>query len=636
MCGIVGVVDYRSLIDRDVVLSMRDALSHRGPDDASSWFSASQTPQVALAHRRLAIIDLSSSARQPMVSQDGGAVLVFNGEIYNYRELIPELEDHGWRFRSESDSEVLLAAYQVWGTDCLSRLNGMWAFAIWDEKRRRLFAARDRLGKKPFYYYWDGRLLALASEMKALFRHPEIDCRPHDESLTAYCQGFVTDRRPQTMFEGIRQLPAAHQFTLDASGRFEKRCYWKIDPQNRVHCDSPEAYAEQFRALFEDSVRLRLRADVAVGSSLSGGLDSSLIVGTVAKLRGENPSAPAQHTFSARFPDTPVFDEGPFIDEVVARTDARPHRVTPDTDGLLSQLRRVHYHQEEPFQSSSIFAQWEVMRAARASNIIVLLDGQGADELLAGYVPYAATYLLDLLHHGRLPLAWREYRALRAHQAVLKRQHPHLAQRCFDLTPAMLLAGGLRKLRRRLRRGATPPPAQAPVSSPHRSRLWARLNADVTVNSLPTLLRYADRNAMAFGVEVRNPFLDYRLVEFAMGIPDELKLHNGWTKHILRAAGKGLLPESVRWRRDKVGYITPEDEWLRGPLRSWAQRVLFGPRLRELPGYPLRRVRRQWEQHQSGRKSMSKALWPWLSLHEWLALIETGAFTQAPAARRAA
>ena len=621
MCGIVGLVDARASVSERVIVHMRDALAHRGPDGAGVWISDAGLPGIGLGHRRLAIIDRSSAGHQPMSSNDGRYVLVFNGEIYNYRELQAELERLGHRCRGASDTEVLLAAYSAWGSACVERFNGMWAFAIWDTERRTLFASRDRLGKKPFYYFHDGRRFVFASEMKALFRHPDVSCQPCEEALDRFCRRFAIDSTPRTMFAGIQQLPPAHSLTLDAAGHLETRRYWSIDPEKMLELASTEGYVERFRKLFQDAVRLRLRADVAVGSSLSGGLDSSLIVGTVADIRRQGSANHAQRTFSARFPATPTLDEGPFIDAVVKHTDVEAHTTNPSVDGLLADMRELHRHQEEPFLSSSIYAQWTVMRSARQRSTVVLLDGQGSDELLAGYVPYLGSHLFDLATQAAWGQAWTEYRRFTARQREFQQACPGATMR----TPSFALGRAIaRHFFRSVQRRGAQAPSEGRRSGNERGQLWNDLHEDLTARSIPSLLRYADRNSMAFGVEVRNPFLDYRLVEFLMQIPNDLKIRDGWLKWIQREAGRGTLPEVVRTRTDKVGFVTPEDEWLRGGLRSWAEGVLFGPRLRSLPGYSVKRIARLWNAHQSRRRNLRAKLWPWLSLHEWLTMIEAG------------
>lgn len=629
MCGIVGVIDFRSPIDHDRLVRMRDTLAHRGPDDAGIWIDETGSPFVGLGHRRLAILDLSESGRQPMTSRDGRLLIIFNGEIYNYLELIPQLEAHGHRFRTGTDTEVLLAAYETWGPECCRRFNGAWAFAVWDKAERRLFASRDRFGKKPFYYYWDGRLFAFASEMKALFQHPAISCRPHTPSLENYCESFAVECGPQTMFEGIKRLEPAHQLLLDRDGRLSIEQYWQIDPDHTVRLATTEDYVGRFRELFADAVKVRLRSNVPVGSSLSGGLDSSLIVGSIADWRRQGVGEELQKTFSARYPQYSTVDEGPFINAVVQKTGVEAHFTLPSPDDLLAQLDALHYHQEEPFLSTSPFAQWQVMRCARRHDTTVLLDGQGADEILAGYSVHLGIHLLETISRGNAWRALREYRQFARRQAATARLYSDYGMRSHPVDARVLLKGGLRWLRQgslRRYRGAETGADGIRPSFTGRGKLFNRLYHDLTHDSIPVLLRYADRSSMAHAVEVRNPFLDYRLVEYVMAIPDELKIHDGWQKFILREAGSDLLPEIVRRRADKVGFATPEDEWLRGDLRTWAEGILFGRRLSGLEGYPLDKIRKQWQRHQSRRANLRAAFWPWISLHEWLSMLEAGRF----------
>ncbi len=621
MCGIVGIVDFRHPVDAATLIRMREALVHRGPDDAGAWIENDQTPHVGLAHRRLAILDRSAAGRQPLASADRRFVAVFNGEIYNYRELARELTALGHQFHSQTDTEVLLAAFIEWGEACVERFNGMWALAIWDDREHRLFLSRDRLGKKPLFYRWNGTQLLFASEIKALAAHPDVTCTPDETMLGRFVESFALPPAGRTMFAGIGQLPAAHSLTLDAHGQLQQRRYWQLDPSNQIRLKNNGEYIERFRELFDDAVRIRLRADVSVGSSLSGGLDSSLIVGTIAKLRRTESAAAGQHTFSARFPDQPLFDEGPYIDAVVAHTGVTPHTIVPRADELVDQIRQLHWHQEEPFLSSSIFAQWEVMRRARHEQTIVLLDGQGSDELLGGYAPHLAFHLYDLARTGRWWRAWNEYRAVSRRQRALHAQFDGADQRAQMLSFSRVWS----KLRQRWTAKPTTLSNSAP-SPRGPNGLWQRLHADLTQTCLPLLLRYVDRNSMAHGIEVRNPFLDYRLIEFAMAIPNDLKIRDGWSKWILREAGQGVLPEQVRTRTDKVAFITPEDDWLRGPLKPWASQILFGSRLRELPNYPREKVERLWKEHQTGVAHHRQQLWPWLSLGEWLQMLDERGF----------
>jgi asparagine synthase (glutamine-hydrolysing) len=382
-------------------MAMRDIIAHRGPDDAGIW--ASDDGQAILGHRRLSILDLTPSGHQPMRDESRNFTIVFNGEIYNFVELREELKSKGYRFRSSSDTEVLLAAYNHWGTDCLSRLNGMFGFAIWDEHRHHLFAARDRFGEKPFYYFCGGGVFLFGSEIKALLASQLINVRPNHRAICRYLLHHESDCGAETPLEGIFALPPAHGLLYSPSqGEFKTWQYWDLDPHREILLPSDAAYAERFRELMQDSVRIRLRSDVPVGSSLSGGLDSSTIVRLVAsQLKGTR-----QTTFSARFED-PRIDEGPYIECLTRHFALESNNAYPTPTGLLENISRITWHQEHPSCTASTYAQWTVMRLAREHGVTVLLDGQGGDEILAGYPSYHASYFWDLLKGWR----WRSFLA---------------------------------------------------------------------------------------------------------------------------------------------------------------------------------------------------------------------------------
>ncbi|HYP51397.1 MAG TPA: asparagine synthase (glutamine-hydrolyzing), partial [Pyrinomonadaceae bacterium] len=394
MCGIAGIVSRKGKLEQAQVKRMTDAISHRGPDGEGAWINPSGN--TALGHRRLAIIDLSESGRQPMFYADKRFSITFNGEIYNYLELRDDLEKRGFKFKSSSDTEVLLALFAEKGEKCLAELDGMFAFAIWDEQEKSLFAARDRFGEKPFYYAIYGDAFYFASEMKALWAAGvprAVSNRMLYNYLTAGNMYNPHDLS-QTFYEGIFKLKAAHYFFISPQElKIEQARYWNLDYKTVKQNISDGEAAEEFRFLFNESVKRRLRSDVPVGSSLSGGLDSSLVVCTIDRLNAEK--RVRQATFSARFPGF-AKDEGKFMQAVIERTNAEPHFVYPDDAGLVENLEKLFHHQEEPFGSASIYAQFCVMQLAKENNVTVLLDGQGADELLAGYHPYFEDYFREL------------------------------------------------------------------------------------------------------------------------------------------------------------------------------------------------------------------------------------------------
>jgi asparagine synthase (glutamine-hydrolysing) len=624
MCGFVAVISADRL-EQEVLDAMRDRLAHRGPDGARSWTTSTPRATVGLGHRRLSIIDLTHAADQPMFDASGDLALVYNGEIYNYVELRRELAAAGRVFSTQSDTEVLLAAYERWGADCLPRLNGMFAFALWDGRRNELFLARDRFGEKPlFYTRLPGGGYAFASEMKALFAHPRVNVSPRESAVRDYVDGNFYEDGAETMFDGVTRLMPAHAMIVGDDGTIHRTWrYWTPD-YSLVEDNFDEAAAvERFRDLLERSVRTRLRSDVPVGTSLSGGIDSSTIVCLLAAARMHTATL-TQNTFSGRFDDVdPTLSEGPYIDLVVERAAVRAHAVTPTPLGLIEESERLHWHQEEPFLSASIYLQWCVMRLAHEHETTVLLDGQGADELLAGYQFYFRSYQLDLVDRrqfGRLlydtiAFSRRLRSASRGYANSLRRFDHNIA-----LGPRVVGAAW----RSRHNVSTTPyddgvPPAATGM------RLRRQIAEALQYNSLPMLLRYADRNAMAFSRETRFPFLDYELVDWCVRLPDRAFIRNGWQKHILRQATGDILPSEIRWRADKVGYAAPLDLWLRGALRDWAHTRLFAGAIVDLEGYDRSRLEDLWRRHQAGENN-SWPLWRWISLNEWFALLDSGAW----------
>lgn len=588
MCGILGIwnLDGRA-IDLEALERATTTVRHRGPDDEGYLLVDTRTARTescagretdvrlklprlrefgaarfdfGFGFRRLSIQDLSSAGHQPMASSDGRYWIVFNGEIYNYLELRAELISKGVRFHSGTDTEVILAAYQQWGEESLQRFNGMWAFVIWDAAAKTLFASRDRFGEKPLHYICvPGKMFAFASEMKSLWASGIAGRNVHQDTLELYTQYGSLDAGEQTLYENILRLPQAHALTLTQNGVLRKWRYWDIDPREQIEGKPDAWYSDQFREIFTDSVRIRLRSDVPIGSSLSGGLDSSSIVAVINKLM---PSNGVQKTFSARF-DDPAADEGRWIDKIVNSHRVEGHEVWPTGERMFEELEQLFWHQEEPFASSSIYAQWCVMRLAKENHVTVLLDGQGADEMLAGYHTYFDDMSDDLLKslkllsyfrlnrdcealHGRTPGSVR-----RVVRQILPKQVKRPVKQIFNAMRSV--------------RNIDPGYPTYPIEFKNVSGLRKILWWNTTRHGLNQLLRYADRNSMAHSREVRMPFLDHRLAEFVFTLPESWLHRHGWTKWILRVALRGILPEPIAQRVDKLAFMPPERRWL-GPL----------------------------------------------------------------------
>jgi len=612
MCGIVGVVAEPGRVSRHRLIEMRDSISHRGPDDAGIWQSA--RGNAMLGSRRLSILDLSPSGHQPMEDEASGLVLAFNGEIYNYVELAEELAVAGCRFRSRSDTEVLLKSYEKWGEQCLQRLNGMFAFAIWDESRQELFAARDRFGEKPFYFYLheNNDLFAFGSEIKALVAGRFFIPRPDRGAVYDFVASHSLDAGSRTMFENVVALPMACSLRFSwRDRRLKISRYWDLDGELDIRFSDGRQYAERFLELLSDSVRLRLRSDVPVGSSLSGGLDSSTIVSLVAN---ESPQE-GQQTFSARFEDE-LFDEGPHIQRITARTGVRNYSTYPNPQNLPEEMESLTWQQDAPFNSSSIYAQWCVMRLAHDSGVTVLLDGQGGDEVLAGYHSYFSAHFMNLL---------KRFRFLKAAAGLRRYSNAH-GNRQLPLIISGLLPAGLRSSAKgwlrplAIRKDFGRNFGHAPVATRKKFHhpLHQSLYETLTQSSLPQLLRYADRNSMAFSVEVRLPFLDHRLVEYLLAIPAEQKIDGVTTKAVLREAMSGILPEEIRTRKDKLGFAPPESEWLRGPLREWVEDMFSSVQFRQREWVDVSALDRVWSRFKDGETALHGVLWRWLSLETWM------------------
>lgn len=567
MCGIAGIFSLDgSRVDPRSLHRMTEVISHRGPDGDGHWIS--RDGHLGLGHRRLAILDLSERGAQPMHYLDRYTVTL-NGEIYNYVEIREELIKRGHRFISETDTEVLLAAYSEYGTSVLERLDGMFAFAIWDAKDRTLFCARDRFGEKPFYYcYVPGRVFAFASEIKSLFAFAAPRQINH-RMLFNYLAYDVVENpqaKRETFFEGILKLEAAHYISIDGQGTFTTRPYWSLPEIEVNRSISFEDACERFRELFTQSVKRRLRSDVPVGTSLSGGLDSSSVLCTISGLL--NGDGHGQKTFSARFHDN-ALDEGDYMRLASEATGAQQYFAWPDARTLLDEIDDVFYHQEEPFGGASIFAQWEVMKVAKRENVTVLLDGQGADETLGGYLHYFRPLFLELYAKERM----RFRQEVRAYEELHKRSFVSDARfRLEAKRPSLVrwMGEARRKLSRpHYLRHLNPDFAAAYKTEPPPFKTYNDLNETLRHSTqgygLEKLLRFADRNSMAFSREVRLPFLNHDLVEFLFTLPASYKISGGWTKRILRHAMEPVLPKQITWRVDKLGFETPQQRWMGEP-----------------------------------------------------------------------
>lgn len=563
MCGIAGIISMKgSKVYQQDLQRMADTLKHRGPDGEGFWINPNE--QCGFAHRRLSILDLSDAARQPM-HYLSRYTIVYNGEIYNFRELRSELMKQGYQFKSTGDTEIILAAYDCYQEKCLDYFDGMFAFAIWDEQLQKLFCARDRFGEKPFYYTQFNSNFYFASEMKALWAAGVTKNIDQKILLNYLSLGYVQNaaEKSQTFYNEIFSLSPAHHLTIDfKKNSFQKHQYWDIDKQATIKIKEKDAI-EQLDHYLSDSILKRLRSDVPVGVSLSGGLDSSTICSFIHRI------APSKklHSFSATFPDFEK-DESSYIKEVAAAFGMDTHMVTPTSYGLIDEFEKMAYHQEEPFPSSSIYAQYKVFELARQNNVPVLLDGQGADETLAGYHKYLHWYLQEVFSRNRFSKLKKERNALSKNKIKVSWNIRNMAAAYLPSHAAIALEKQeyLRVLKNddlhKNMLGCIKGREWDGIHKPIITKLNDILYFNTMCNGMEELLRFSDRNAMAHSVEVRLPFLNADLVKFIFSLPSDFKISNGFTKYILRKSVQDKLPQHIVWRTDKVGFEPPQKSWM--------------------------------------------------------------------------
>lgn len=645
MCGISGLFSLNGLSPyRSALHAANSIAAHRGPDgqgfalfntrvpverfvsldtgllpDASTM----QSMTLCLGHRRLAIIDLSSAGLQPMTNEDHTLWIVFNGEIYNFLELRAELEKLGHIFRSRSDTEVILHAYEAWGEACVHRFVGMWAFALADLQQGRLFCSRDRFGIKPFHYYYDGRHFAFASEIKQLLCFPFIQRQISEKAVYEYLAYEGVDWGEETFFAGIFKLLQGQNLTLDFNKCIcKKEHYYSLQFTLNTQITLAES-AHEFRRLLTDSVRLHMRSDVKIGSCLSGGLDSSSIVCLMHQLLSNAGKTEIQYTFSSHFEEEEA-NELEYMQEVMRTTGVQAKFVYPTPDEFLHDLEQLVWYQEEPFNSTSIFAQWSVFKLIQRHGVKVVLDGQGADEQLAGYVSLAPYYFLELAtkrqHLRLLSETWRYahlqgkpwlpllpgksgmwacklpwYQSTGVAMPAIDWIRPEIVSRCEN-------GSGYR--------------ANFNVRPFAASEYLNNILYQFTfLNNLPQLLKYEDRNSMAFSVESRVPFLDHRLVEFVFSLPSYFKMRGGYTKRVMREAMIGVIPEKIRRRARKMGFATPERRWQQTVLRPLIRQAL---RDNMLASFIVPDKAEAYLTHMETYQILNFSPWRWLNLLLWM------------------
>lgn len=593
MCGIFGVLNFNE--ESADFGSVRDAVNiirHRGPDDSGYAFFntykkkseesyddtskvkkgihiTSPLPEIfnlVLGFRRLSILDLSINGHQPFFNHEKNICIIFNGEVYNYIEIREELISKGYQFYTGTDTEVILNSYIEWGEDCFSRFNGMWGLAIYDMRKNILICSRDRFGVKPVYYFKDEKILVFASELKAIIEYFKKDTsfqkRINDGIVYDYFVNHTTDHSEETFIKGIKNLLPSHFIKVD-NGQFTIKKYFDIkvnEEFGKYEKEKFESLKKNFSELIFDSVRLRLRSDVAVGTCLSGGLDSSTVVSIINKFLTEDKNfdrtqiGARQKTFSAVYDDLTI-DERNFIKEIVNATNCESHFVFPDKAEFTEDVDDFIFQLDEPLGGTSPYAQWNVMRLARQNNVTVLLDGQGADESLGGYEVHFGFQYSNLLkeknYFGLISeLAKNFHKGIEISSRGLK-YYSNLKSNFSESPAGKYYNPGYLKnnFNSTLKKRTT-------------NNLNLKLYEDLSKYILPSLLRFEDRNSMKFSIESRTPFLDYRIVKLLFETEGIYKIHNGWSKWILRNSMTGFVPSKIVWRRDKKGFPTPERNWM--------------------------------------------------------------------------
>lgn len=597
MCGIFGFIGFR---DSHLLGLMGKSLAHRGPDD-EDYFSEGL---VNLGYRRLAIIDVTGSY-QPLFNEDRTVVLLFNGEVYNYKDLQNELSSRKHKLATNGDGETIVHRYEDLGVESFFGLNGMFGFALYDKKRGQVYLVRDHFGIKPLYYAEVNGKLIFGSEIKAIlvaFKKLGIPIVPNDRVINRYLLTRAHDDGKETFFANIFRVPANCYLRWDVdSGNSSIQTYWpeSLRPKYKLDGKNP---VENFRKLFLDSVRIRLMSEVPLGTALSGGLDSTAVVGAVAsqlkqadlsdQIKDKNRViGPRQKTFSAVFPGE-INNEETYIKDAISATGVANYQVKPDRKAFWKDLEKFIAQQDEPIISSGHYAQWKVMELAAKHKIRVMLDGQGADEMLAGYIPYYFVYFRELIKSFKLFKLIKEIiLSLDLWWPLVWQKRGIKAKDLFNIDSA--------------------------IHGRPMVGLNDRLKRDVFYDSLPALLRYEDHDSMAFSIESRVPFLDYRLWDFVNHLGSEFKIRNGWNKWIMREGLKDILPPKIRQRRWKVGFTTPEVHWFRQSERE-INEIFASASFNRRPYFKPDKIRKAYKEFREMKSDDSMVFWRIINLELWM------------------
>ena len=603
MCGICGILNFNGKpVEEPSIRKMMGEIKHRGPNDDGLYINEN----IGFGFVRLSIIDLSKSGHQPMFDESGRYIIIYNGEVYNYIEIREELKSKGYRFRSNCDSEVVLYSYIEWGKECLNKFNGMFAFVIYDIEKKKLFAVRDRFGIKPFYYYTDENTFVFGSEISAVISSLEKKPVQNDNVIFDYIIYNRTDQTENTFFKDVKKLQ--HGCFIEIVNNKIIKGKWYNLPDN---LDKPFNGSEEFAELLSSSIGLRLRSDVPVGVCLSGGLDSSAIVSLLLKDFNKKDI----NTFSAIYEkEGHKYDESKYIYEYRDKL-KNMFFTSPTSDSLMKDINNFVKAHNEPVTSTSHYAQFKVMELAK-SNVVVTLDGQGADEMLAGYHYFFGLFFKELLKKAKLfKLSSEMFNYIRNHRDLYGiKTFLYFLAPSFLQTKARVMEKGY--LTKSFYEGQSKDNVIVDNIYGANSLYEALINH--FEYKLEHLLKWEDRNSMWYSLEARVPFLDYRLVEKTLSMDSSFKIKNGMTKYLLRDSMKNILPEKIRTRKDKIGFNTPEDEWFRTSVfENYINDILNSDSFRNRGYFDVKKTKELYKKHLEKKINISRDIWKWINTELW-------------------
>ena len=622
MCGITGFVKTNKA-DFDLtntIQNMTNSLTHRGPDESGSVVLAINNDRndnfIAFGHTRLKIIDLSEKARQPMSNISKSVYLTYNGEIYNYIELRDQLRNKGHIFFSTSDTEVILKAYEEWGTDCFNKFNGMWALAIFDKDKEKVILSRDRFGKKPLYYFKTENDFIFSSEIKALFKHPIVKKEPNFEKAfryIAYNYRYV-DIDDDSYFKNIFQVPKSCYFEIDTLLKTKKKRYWSINPHFVRNDISDKDAIETFTNLLIDAVRIRLRSDVPVGCMLSGGLDSTSITSIAYKVLKK----PIVAFSGITGEEKGIYDESEYIDSVVRETNANFHYIRTDPTDIFKTIDQMLYFHDEPICTVTWYSLFLIAKKIGLEKVPVVLNGLAGDELLGGYWDHYHYNFFELHKSNDESLEYEINCWKKNHKRNINevgKNHKYIEDLLNDKTNeinrfpdySFLFENDVIKTYKRY----------PLLENNFDTLLNKRLYSELVYETIPACLRPEDRNTMGHSIESRSPFLDYRLVELCFSLPNRFKIRDGLGKWILRKSMKGILPENVRTRMDKAGFIAPADQWFRTINKKQIFNLINSEPFKSRNLFKITRTNEMFKEHLSNKRNHQMVLWQIINLELW-------------------